>query len=63
MKKTIKMRLIIDVEYKPNGVDVEELKNILLSIPKNICNDGGFTWITEAEVESWTSKVKILDYI
>ena len=53
----IKLRLVIEVDYTPNGATVGELTDLLKSIGERAANDGQLTGETPAEVETWTSKV------
>jgi hypothetical protein len=49
--ETLKMRLVVDVEYKPNGRTMEDLKEYLMDIPYHAAGDGLFTGHGAAEVE------------
>ncbi len=50
-RKTAKLRLMLDVEYRLNGVPVEELKTLLNSMLQEAINNGRLTGETPAEVE------------
>lgn len=56
--KTIKLRLVLDVEYIPNGESVEVLKDQLTGVVVEALNYGGFTGETAAEVETHSFTVE-----
>lgn len=56
--KTIKLRLVLDVEYIPNGESVETLKDQLTGVVVEALNYGGFTGETAAEVETHSFTVE-----
>jgi hypothetical protein len=53
----LKLRLIVDVDYVPNGVSKDALEDMLKSIVDRAANDGLMTGETPAEVDTWTAKV------
>ena len=53
----IKLRLIVDIDYIPNGVSEDALEGMLKSIVDRAANDGLMTGATPAEVDTWTAKV------
>lgn len=56
-----KMRLIIEVDYKLNGVPEQELVSKLKYLAVNAVGNGELTGYTEAEVNEWSSKVEIIE--
>jgi hypothetical protein len=58
-KDKIKLRLMVDVDYTPNGVSLDELKQMLLSFAEYGFGNGRFTGCTPAEVEQWQSRVDV----
>jgi hypothetical protein len=54
----IKLRLVLDVEYLPNGESVGTLKEQLTGVVVEALNWGGFTGQTAAEVESHSFTVE-----
>ena len=58
MAKKIKLRLILDVDYNPNGVSRDYLENLLDGIAQSAASDGLMTGETEAEVVSWNATVE-----
>lgn len=57
-KHTVKLRLTVDVEYRPNLVPVRDLTHLLRRIPEMAAGDGLMTGETPAEVETWTATVE-----
>ena len=58
--KLVKIRLTLDVTYKPNGETVKELKYKMNDIAVQGVNHGLMTGEGPAEVEEWKSKVQII---
>lgn len=59
MNNQIKLRLILDVTYDPNGTDIETLKDMLADVADRAANDGLLTGSTSAEVDAWNCDVKV----
>lgn len=57
-EKTLRLRLILEVEYNPNGVSEEYLRHKLGYIATAAAGDGLLTGDSEADVEMWISKVE-----
>ena len=57
-KKTIKLRLTLDVEYIPNGASLRELKSTLEAITRFAADKGLMTGDSPAEVDDWKFKVE-----
>ena len=55
--KTVNLRLVIDVSYKPNGVTTRDLRYMLDRAAFRLAEEGNFTGETAAEVETWNSVV------
>lgn len=53
----MKLRLVLDVEYNPNGVDVSVLIDNLKGVVDHAMNRGMITGDTEAEVEDYDCSV------
>ena len=53
-----KLRLILEVDYIPNGVSENALKEMLLAIADKAAADGLMTGETPAEVELWYKRVE-----
>jgi hypothetical protein len=58
-KDKIKLRLMVDVDYTPNGVSLDELKLMLFRFAEYGFGNGLFTGCTSAEVEQWQSRVDV----
>jgi hypothetical protein len=58
-QKTVTIRLVLDVTYKTNGVETEDLGKLLDSIPHHAAGHGMFSGETAAEVEKWEYKVSV----
>ena len=56
--KMVTLRLTIDVTYICNGVSVSVLKSGLEQVADGAAGRGSLTGATEAEVETWTAKVR-----
>jgi hypothetical protein len=56
--KTIKLRLILDIEYDPAGEPVKELKGYLYRLVRTGANEGLFTGTSPATVENYSCSVK-----
>lgn len=52
-----KLRLVVDVDYLPNGVSIDWLKANLQAAFERAVGEGMLTGSSEAEVESWSSHV------
>ena len=57
----MKLRLILDVEYKPNTTTEEQLRANLGHMVSHAMGDGWITGPTDAEVESWDMRVHRVD--
>lgn len=57
----MKLRLIMDVEYEPDGVSEQELREMLDSVPRRATSEGMLTQDTPATVESWTSRIERIE--
>ena len=57
----IKLRLVLDVDYVPDGTSQEELEAILKGIADSAANDGRMTGDTRAIVDSWHARVEDLE--
>ncbi len=57
--KTTKLTLVVEVDYKDNGVPLDELEGMLLSVADKAAGDGLLTGSTPAEVENWRARVEI----
>lgn len=53
----MKLRLTLDVEYIPNGVDAQWLKDNLMNVASRAIGEGLLTGDSEAEVETYLIKV------
>jgi hypothetical protein len=53
-----KLRLVIEVEYNPGGLDIAELKDLLADLAIRASGFGGFTGDTPATVDTWTAWVE-----
>lgn len=60
MKKTITLRLSIEVSYEPNGVETSELETLLTRAADHLAGEGLFTGETAAEVTSWHPHVEAI---
>lgn len=62
MSKKVKLRLIVDVEYDPEGVPTRVLRDMLEYIPQMASSNGMMTGDTEATVDTWSMRtVEVLD--
>lgn len=59
--KTIPLRLILDVEFDPQGESVDTLKRNLSQVVRDAANNGTLTGETAATVEKYTFSVIPLD--
>ena len=59
--RSIKLRLILDIDYELHGVHENEIISIFQDIPKRLDNEGFMTGETAVEVAEWTSEVEVLD--
>lgn len=57
---TVKLRLVVDVEYTPHGTPVSELFDLLEELPRFASNRGLLTGGLPAEVESWGHRVEVV---
>lgn len=57
-KKTVTLRLSIEVTYETNGVETKELESMLTNAAEHLAGEGYFTGETPAEVTSWRSSVE-----
>jgi hypothetical protein len=60
MKDNIKLRLTLDVEFDPQGMTVDALKDNLYQVVKDATNNGTLTGETPATVEHYTASIKQL---
>jgi hypothetical protein len=58
--KPIKLRLTLDVEFDPQGMTVDRLKDHLYRVVRDATNNGTLTGDTPATVEHYTASVKQL---
>lgn len=58
--ETIGIRLIVDVQYVPNGVSIEELRQRIQEMCQRAIGEGMLTGSLDAEVESWSAKTVVL---
>ena len=58
--ETTGVRMILDVEYVPNGVSIEELRSRLQEMCERAIGEGMLTGGTEAEVDTWSAKTVVL---
>lgn len=58
MRDKIKLRLVLDVEYDPQGETPESLSEMLADIAKRAASNGQMTGDTPAEVDEWRFKVE-----
>lgn len=56
MNDKVKVRLILDVEYDPNGVPPQVLRDMLEYIPQMAASNGLMSGDTEAEVATWVAR-------
>lgn len=56
----VTMRLVLDVTYTPNGVDVASLQSMLESMCTRAIGNGMLTGHTEAEVDSYSADIRTL---
>ena len=54
----VKLRLVLDVDYIPNGVSKTYLENILESIADKAAGDGLMTCDTNAMVDTWHARIE-----
>ena len=54
--KVVKLRLVLDVDYIPNGTDPKLLQGMLLTLADRAAGVGLFTGDTSAEVDRWSAK-------
>lgn len=57
MNESIKVRLVLEVTYNPNGMSASELEALVCEIPYHAANNGMMSGSTDAEVESWEVNV------
>jgi hypothetical protein len=58
-----KLRLVLDVEYTPNGVSKQWLKNNLTEMVKHAAGEGLFTGESAAETETWSHRIEEVDAV
>lgn len=56
----LRLKLIVDVDYKLHGETPEHMRTILDRIPAAACDDGMMTNGSDSEVNGWSSSVQIL---
>lgn len=54
----MKLKLTLFVEYEPNGVTVEELRQNLQYVASNAAGNGLLTGSSDAEVVTWNATVE-----
>ena len=54
----VKLRLVLDIDYIPDGTPKEELERMLKAIPDRAAEDGLMTCDTRAMVDSWSTRVE-----
>ena len=54
--KVVKFRLVLNVDYIPNGTDPRLLQGMLLMLADRAAGAGLFTGETSAEVDRWSAK-------
>ena len=54
----MKRRIIIDIDFDPNGVDEEDIDRGLDYAVGHLADEGWLTGPTAAEVDSWTYTVE-----
>ena len=54
----LKLRLVLDVDYDPNGVGKDELEGMLYSIADHAANVGLMSGETPATVNMWQARVE-----
>jgi hypothetical protein len=55
------MRLVLDVDYDPNGVPDQVLADMLHGVVRAATNHGWLTGGTPAEVDGYTARVEQVD--
>lgn len=60
-KDNVKYRLVLDVEFDPQGTTPEDLKRNLFQVIKDATNNGTLTGETPATVEHYAVSVKRID--
>lgn len=58
--KTVKLRLVMEVEYAPNGVPTTELREMMHDCVTRALNDGTLTGDTEATVEQHRAYTEVM---
>jgi hypothetical protein len=61
VKKTIVLRLTVDVTFDLGDTDVSELKNNMLEISHRAYSEALFTGGTGAEIETWGAQVEVVE--
>ena len=56
-----KLRLTVDVVYDEKGTSVGSLMSRLYNVAMDAAGNGMFTGSSSAEVESWDSKVEVVE--
>lgn len=59
--KNVKMRLVLEVEYVPNGTTKKCLTEMLKAIADRAYDNGLMTDDTPAEVDKWTANVEAVE--
>lgn len=61
MNEKLKLRLVLDVEYEPNGVSERHLRGQLEFMVENAMSNGLVTGETDAEIENWDMRINRVD--
>ena len=59
-EETIKLRLIVDLEYRPNGSKTQDLSELLQKLPKHVGLRNMLTRGLQANIEKWDHKVEVM---